>query len=162
MNRIAFIDSQNLNKSVEAIGQKIDYQRFRLWLKNKHGITRAIMFFGYMDKNKGLYTYLRKCGFELVFREVEFHEGRTKGNVDIVLTITAIDMLNAGEIDRAFLISSDGDFMELVERFKTLESFGGVISPQSQKRCSGLLKKSAKGKIDFVPDLIGKFGQPIK
>lgn len=49
----AFIDSQNLHKSMEVMGYKIDYRRFRLWLKNRHDVERAFMYFGYMEGTPG-------------------------------------------------------------------------------------------------------------
>lgn len=140
---------------MEAMGCKIDYRRFRLWLKNRHQIERAIMYFGYMENKEGLYGHLRQCGFELVFRDVEYHLGRIKGNVDICLTISVLEMLD--DFDKGYLITSDGDFFDLTEKLKREDSFGGVISPQSNKHCSRLLKKSCAGNISFIPDIIHKF-----
>jgi len=144
---------------MEAMGCKIDYRRFRLWLKNRHDVERAFMYFGYMEGREALYGYLRKCGFELVFRDVEYHLGRTKGNVDICLTISVLEML--AEFDRSYLVTSDGDFFDLTEKLKREGKFGGVISPQTSKRCSTLLRKSCKGNISFIPDVIHKFGNSI-
>lgn len=159
MTTFAFIDSQNLYKSVEAINCKIDYRRFRLWLKNRHNVEQAIMYFGYMEGQTRLYAYLRNCGFELVFRDVEYHLGKTKGNVDICLTISVLEKLQ--EFNKGYLITSDGDFFDLTEKLKREGKFGGVISPQSKKRCSTLLKKSCAGNITFIPDFIHKFGNEI-
>lgn len=138
------------------MGYKIDYRRFRLWLKNRYQIERAFMYFGYMENREGMYGHLRRCGFELVFRDVEYHLGRTKGNVDICLTISALEMLE--DFDKGYLITSDGDFFDLTEKLKREGRFGGVISPQSNKHCSTLLKKSCAGYISFIPDIIHKFG----
>ena len=155
MTTYAFIDSQNLKKSVEAIGKKIDYRRLRLWLKNKKGVDRAIMYFGYMRGQQAHYDHLEKCGFELVFRPVEEKFGKKKANVDICLTISVLDQID--DIDTAYLVTSDGDFYDLALRLKELNKFGGVISPSSKKNCSTLLKKISESRIDFVPSLIGKF-----
>ena len=155
MTTYAFIDSQNLKKSVEAIGKKIDYRRLRLWLKNKKGVDRAIMYFGYMPSQRAHYNHLEQCGFELVFRPVEEKFGKKKANVDICLTISVLDQID--DIDTAYLVTSDGDFYDLAFRLKKLDKFGGVISPSSQKNCSALLKKISKTRIDFVPSLIDKF-----
>lgn len=151
----AYIDSQNLHKSVESLGKEIDYKRFRLWLKNKKGIDRAFMFFGYVGGKRSLYDHLAKCGFELVFRGVEYDEGRRRANIDICLTIAVLDRIE--EFEEAFLVTSDGDFFDLVERLKDRQKFGGVISPQCNTRCSKLLRRAASSKIMFIPDLIGKF-----
>ena len=152
----AYIDSQNLKKSVEQINRKIDYKRFRQYLSKKHNIDRAFMFFGYIDSQNDTYKYLEKCGFELVFRQVEKINGKRKSNIDICLTIKVLDQIE--EFNTAFLISSDGDFWDLVERLKERKKFGGIISPQSSGSCSSLLKKSCgQEKLNFIPDLIHKF-----
>ncbi len=155
MENYAFIDSQNLKKSVEAIGQKIDYKRFRLWLGRKYNVDHAIMYFGYLESQQDHYKYLKKCGFELKFREVDYRDGKTKANIDIFLTISAMDIME--DIDKAYLVTSDGDFFDLAERFKALGKFGGVISPQNKNHCSRLLKKCCEGRIAFIPDIIHKF-----
>jgi len=155
MTTYAFIDSQNLKKSVEEIDKEIDYRRFRLWLKNKKGIDRAIMYFGYMGGQELHYTQLRACGFELVFRPVDRQNGRRKANVDICLTISVLDQID--DFDEAYLVTSDGDFFDLTERLKERGKLGGVISPQTSGACSRLLKTSCDGRISFIPDNIHKF-----
>lgn len=47
----AFIDSQNLNLGVRSQGWRIDYKRFRLYLKNKYNIKQAFMFIGMVNSN---------------------------------------------------------------------------------------------------------------
>ncbi|HMR72527.1 MAG TPA: hypothetical protein PKD68_00795 [Candidatus Saccharibacteria bacterium] len=37
----AFIDSQNLNLGINAVGWKLDFKKFRLYLKNKYGVEKA-------------------------------------------------------------------------------------------------------------------------
>ena len=155
MNNYAFIDSQNLKKSVDAINRKIDYKRFRLWLDRKYSIKKAIMYFGYLRSQQAHYDHLEKCGFELVFRDVEYHLGKTKANIDICLAISAMDQWN--DFDKAWLITSDGDFFDLAQRLKLDDKFGGVISPQNKNHCSTLLKRCSGGRITYVPELIGKF-----
>jgi hypothetical protein len=34
----AFIDSQNLNLGTQSAGWKLDFRKFRLYLKNKYGV----------------------------------------------------------------------------------------------------------------------------
>ena len=40
-NNYAFIDSQNLNLSIRSLGWKLDFARFRVYLKEKYGVTKA-------------------------------------------------------------------------------------------------------------------------
>ena len=35
-NNFAFIDSQNLNLGIQSLGWKLDYRRFRIYLKEKY------------------------------------------------------------------------------------------------------------------------------
>ena len=54
----AFIDSQNLNLGVLKQGGKLDFRKFRQYLKLKHAVSKAFLFIGYVEENKVLYDYL--------------------------------------------------------------------------------------------------------
>jgi hypothetical protein len=56
-NTYAFIDSQNLNLGTQRMGWKLDWRKFRQFLANEHGVTKAYMFIGYMSENEALYEY---------------------------------------------------------------------------------------------------------
>jgi hypothetical protein len=58
----AFIDSQNLNLGIRSLGWKLDYRKFRLYLKNKFDVIQAYMFIGFVPGNQELYTELQKAG----------------------------------------------------------------------------------------------------
>ena len=52
----------------------------------KHGVSTAYMFMGYLPENQGLYQSLQKGGYGLVFEEVVRRAGQhVKGNVDAEL-----------------------------------------------------------------------------
>jgi uncharacterized LabA/DUF88 family protein len=89
----AFIDSQNLNLGIRSLGWKLDYRKFRLYLKNKFDVIQAYMFIGFVPGNQDLYTELQKAGFILVYKPTieRILEGRrvTKGNVDAELVLHA-------------------------------------------------------------------------
>ena len=157
MRKFAFIDSQNLYRAVDDQGYRIDYRRLRHYLRTKYGITEAIMYFGYLKGQTRLYDTLKKSGFILKFRAVEERDGRIKGNVDIFLTISVMDMIAEDAFDEALLVTSDGDFYDLTERLKEVGKFGGVLSPSAEDTCSRLIRKSAGAQISFVPDLVHKF-----
>ncbi|HVA10566.1 MAG TPA: hypothetical protein VNG32_00170, partial [Candidatus Dormibacteraeota bacterium] len=57
-NTYAFIDSQNLNLGTQRMGWKLDWRKFRQYLGNEHGVTKAYMFIGYMSENEALYEYM--------------------------------------------------------------------------------------------------------
>jgi len=67
-NNYAFIDSQNLNLAIRDLGWKLDYKRFRIYLADKFKIRKAFLFIGYVEKNKELYKFLKKSGYELIFK----------------------------------------------------------------------------------------------
>jgi hypothetical protein len=54
-NNFAFIDSQNLNLSIRELGWKIDWKRFRVYLKEKYFIEKAFLFIGFIEGNNALY-----------------------------------------------------------------------------------------------------------
>jgi len=74
----AFIDSQNLNlgtskdiyKNGKIIykGWKLDFKKFRRYLKDKFRVEKAFLFIGYIKKNEKLYRFLKQSGYQLVFK----------------------------------------------------------------------------------------------
>ncbi len=64
----AFIDSQNLNVSVQQFGWKMDWRKFRKFLKDKYGVDKAFMFIGYMPENQDMYERLNEAGFAIVLK----------------------------------------------------------------------------------------------
>ena len=43
-NNYAFIDSQNLNMGIKELGWKLDWKRFRIYLKEKYSVSTAHLF----------------------------------------------------------------------------------------------------------------------
>ena len=50
----AFIDAQNLYLNVKTLGWKVDYIKFRRYLKEKYRIEKAYMFMGFLPGNQDL------------------------------------------------------------------------------------------------------------
>ena len=131
----AFIDSQNLNLGVRSQGWRIDYKKFRLFLKNKFNVDQAFMFIGMIPTNQSLYTELQSAGFILVFKPTiqYFENGKktAKGNVDaeLVLWAAAKEFEN---YDNAVLVSGDGDFACLIEYLIAKDKLLNVITPNRQ------------------------------
>src|SRR3989344_8070644 len=116
----AFIDSQNLNlgtskdiyKGRKRIyqGWKLDFKKFRRYLKDKFRVRKAFLFIGYIKQNEMLYKNLKSYGYDLVYKPtVKDNFGKPKGNVDaeLVLHAAAIEYQN---YDKAVIVSGDGDF----------------------------------------------------
>ena len=64
----AFIDSQNLNLGILGCGWKLDFGRFRVYLKDKYNVSKAYLFIGYVAGNEALYTYLHQAGYVVIFK----------------------------------------------------------------------------------------------
>jgi len=87
-NNYAFIDSQNVNLAIRAQGWKLDFSRFRVYLKEKYAVTKAFLFIGYVEGNSALYTALQDAGFLCIFKPtLIYKDGTTKGNCDAELVL---------------------------------------------------------------------------
>jgi uncharacterized LabA/DUF88 family protein len=150
-NNYAFIDSQNLNLGIKKLGWKLDYKKFRKYLAEKYGVTKAYMFIGFSSLNQSLYDRLQESGFVLVFKPtIPDREGKIKGNVDADLVLRAA--LEIAEYDKAVVVSSDGDFYSLVLHLYTAGQLEAVLSPDIQ-HCSKLLRQAARDKVRFMDNL---------
>lgn len=150
-NNYAFIDSQNLNLGIQSLGWKLDFRKFRRYLREKYGVSIAYMFIGYVSANQDLYSSLQKMGYVLVFKPtIPDDDGNIKGNIDADLVLQA--MIDFPKYDKAIIVTSDGDFYSLVKYLYNNDKLRFIMSPYV-KTCSILLKKSAKEKIVFMDNL---------
>jgi uncharacterized LabA/DUF88 family protein len=137
----AFIDSQNLNLGVKSQGWKLDFNRFRIFLKDKYKVKEAFIFIGYVSDNQFLYTQLQKSGYICVFKptlEIK-KDGQifTKGNVDAELVLHT--MIEYPNYDKSIIISGDGDFYCLAEYLEKNKKLLKIIVPN--KKYSSLLRR---------------------
>jgi len=142
----AFIDSQNLNLAVRDQGWKLDYLKFRVYLKDKFNVGKAFLFIGYIPANYKLYEALRKDGYELVFKEVVFDRQMVKGNVDAELVLQCMVELNY--FSKAVIVSGDGDFLCLIKYLTYYDKLEAVVIP-NRRKYSSLLRRY-RDKIDFL------------
>lgn len=154
----AFIDSQNLNLGVQSQGWKLDFKKFRLYLKNKYGVEKAYLFIGLVPGNEQLYSNLSDAGYQLVFKPtVEYTEAGKKtykGNVDAELVLYAAAKTFT-HYDQAVIVSGDGDFTCLVEYLMEKSKLHRVIRPN--RHYSSLLRK-----YSGLIDVIGKAKKSLK
>lgn len=145
----AFIDSQNLNLGVLSQGWKLDFGRFRVFLKEKYHVDKAFLFIGYIYNNQALYTQLQKDGFILIFKPVmEIKEGkktRVKGNVDAELVLHS--MIESQNYSSAIIVSGDGDFHCLIEYLAGKKKLEKLIVPN--KKYSSLLRKFSESIVNI-------------
>jgi len=153
-NAYAFIDSQNLNLGTQRMGWKLDWRKFRQYLSNKHGVTHAYLFIGYMADNESLYEYMHELGYLVVLKPtvditahqppVENKDGSrktdekhvVKGNVDAELVLYA--MKEMSNYKKAIIVSGDGDFFSLAEYLEQKGRLAAILTPNWQY--SSLLK----------------------
>ncbi len=137
----AFVDSQNLNLGVESQGWKLDWRKFRQYLRNKYNVVKAYLFIGQVAGNESLYTFLQKCDYILIFKPtLERKEGNKviiKGNVDAELVLHS--MIEYKNYDKAIIVSGDGDFHCLVEYLDKQGKLLKILAPT--KHYSSLLRK---------------------
>ena len=48
-NNYAFIDGQNLYLAIQELGWKLDYKKFRIYLREKYAVDKAYMFMGFIN-----------------------------------------------------------------------------------------------------------------
>lgn len=157
----AFIDSQNLNLGVRSLGWRLDYKKFRLYLKNKYNVQKAYLFIGQLAGNEKLYLYLQEAGYILIFKPtIETKAGVVKGNVDaeLVLHAAAIQYKN---YSKAVIVSGDGDFTYLVEFLDERQKLLYVLTPN--RHYSSLLRRYDKyiKRVDNARTSI-EYVRPIK
>lgn len=151
LKNYAFIDSQNVNLGIRELGWKLDWRKFRVYLKEKYGVETAYMFIGYMEENQDLYMSLQKNGYILIFKEVLKGNGFVKGNCDAELVLQA--MIDYDNYKKAIIVSGDGDFACLVRHLKKQGKLEKVLVPNMSKYSALLKKAAANEHLDFMNNL---------
>ncbi len=140
-NNYAFIDSQNLNLGTQRMGWKMDWRKFRDYLRKTYGVSSAYMFIGYMSENEQLYEYMHNLGYLVVLKPTvdvtAGTEGKDdkdkpaiKGNVDADLVLYAMKELP--NYDKAVIVSGDGDFLGLIEYLEDQGKLDHILTPNWQ------------------------------
>jgi len=134
----AFIDSQNLNLGVQSQGWKLDWRKFRQYLRNKYNVSKAYLFIGYRNDHEGLYNGLRKKGYIVIFKPtIVLPDGTVKGNVDSELVLHS--MIQYPNYSKAIIVSGDGDFHCLAKHLMVNNKLLHLIVPN--KTYSKILKE---------------------
>jgi uncharacterized LabA/DUF88 family protein len=134
----AFIDGQNLNMGIRAVGWRLDFRKFRAYLHTKYNVQKAYFFIGEVSDQEDLYANLKSMGYELVFKPtVEVEDEPVKGNVDADLVLHT--MMQYPHYHKAVIVSGDGDFHGLIEYLIKKDKLLCLMVPNH--RYSSLLKK---------------------
>ena len=124
----AFIDSQNLNLGVRSQGWKLDFRKFRQYLRNKYSVSQAFLFIGYLPGNEALYTKMQQMGYLVILKPtMELPDKTIKGNVDAELVLHT--MIQYENYDKAIIVSGDGDFHCLVEYLAQKNKLLHLLTP---------------------------------
>ncbi len=152
-----YIDSANLHKASVELGFKIDYKKFRGWLRQKYNPVNVYLFIGLIPAKTKLYEYLQKCGYILIFKQTISVGGEIKGNCDTEIVLKATSHFYTKEYDQCILLTGDGDFGCLVEFLMQEKVLHSVIAP-NKKKCSILLRNK-NCKLTFLNDVYHKFSE---
>ena len=165
MKTYAFIDSQNLNLGVRSQGWKLDWRKFRQYLKNKYSVSVAYLFIGYKPGNESLYADLQKMGYIVVLKPtMELPDKLVKGNVDAELVLHT--MIQFENYKKAIIVSGDGDFFCLAEYLAQQNKLLHIFAPN--KYYSRLFKPYSsfivrmdqlKGSLEFIQKKTGIGGR---
>jgi uncharacterized LabA/DUF88 family protein len=150
----AFIDSQNLNLGVQKLGWKMNWRKFRQFLADEYGVTKAFMFIGYVPEYESIYEQMHEAGYAIVLKPTfdmtrpqpemlevmnetqipkppktgEPEEKKPiKGNIDAELVLWA--MKEMSNYEKAIIVSGDGDFYSLVEYLESKNRLLHLLAP---------------------------------
>ena len=129
-NNFAFIDGANLHYTYEYIDWELDYAKLLTYLKKKLNVAFAFYFLGKTSGNKKLYDDLESYGYDVklkypttymteeedcpyCYKVIAPEITRYKSDCDSFMTLEVIS--NLSSYDRAVIVTSDGDFDELVK-----------------------------------------------
>jgi uncharacterized LabA/DUF88 family protein len=138
----AFIDSQNLNVSVQKYGWKMNWKKFREFLTNRYGVTKAFMFIGYVPEHEDIYEKMHAAGYGVVLKptfdmsrpqaaeQAAKSDKPVKGNIDADMVLWAMKEMR--NYEKAIIVSGDGDFFGLVEYLAQQGKLLKILTPTGQ------------------------------
>jgi uncharacterized LabA/DUF88 family protein len=131
-----FIDGANLYATSRALGFDIDYRRLLDYFRERGYLLRAYYYTAIVEDQeyssiRPLIDWLDYNGFKVVTKPAkEFTDAagrrKVKGNMDIELTVDALELADA--VDHYVIFSGDGDFLSLVEALQRRGRKVSVVS----------------------------------
>ena len=135
MENIAFIDAQNLHLGTNSENWNIDFQKFRIYLKDKFHVREAYFFLGFLDEDQQkLYKNVQKAWFIIEFREHTSHlKWKKKWNVDVDIVFEIMKrVIEEKDFDKIVLVTWDGDYIKLVKYLIEKNLFKKILFPNKQ------------------------------
>jgi len=156
-NNIAFVDGQNLYLGTKEMNWKIDFGKFRTYLRDKYDVKEAYYFMGFVDDSQqDLYDNLQRDGFILSFREhSSAMKGKKKGNVDTDIVFSIMKrIVNEYDFNKIVLVSNDGDYKRMVDFLVNRGQFKKILFP-NERYASSLYKSLGSEYYDHLdkPDV---------
>jgi uncharacterized LabA/DUF88 family protein len=163
-----FIDGANLYATSRALGFDIDYRKLLENFQKRGYLVRAYYYTALVEDQeyssiRPLIDWLDYNGYKVVTKPAkEFTDStgrrKIKGNMDIELTIDALEMSHV--VDHFIIFSGDGDFRTLVEALQRRGRKVSVVSTMSSQppMISDDLRRQADSFIDLesLKDEIGR------
>lgn len=138
----------------------MDWRKFREFLAEKYGVTKAYMFIGYVPEFEDMYMQLHDSGYSVVLKPTfdmtrprpgtepdknddkpsEKEEKPVKGNIDADMVLWAMKEID--NYDKALIVSGDGDFYSLVEYLESKDKLLNLLAPSGHY--SGLYNRFDK------------------
>jgi len=132
---IAFIDWQNLHLWTTSEDWKVDFKKFRIYLRDKFHIEEAYIFLWFVDDNhQKMYRKIQKEWFILEFREHNHSMKWTKKwnvDVDIVFEIM-YRLLEEDDFDKIVLVTGDGDYIKMVKYLIEKKRLWKILFPNNK------------------------------
>src|ERR1035441_7701228 len=155
-----FIDGANLYASAKSLGFDIDYKRLLREFQGRGRLIRAYYYTALVEDQeyssiRPLVDWLDYNGYSVVTKPTkEFVDStgrrKVKGNMDIELAVTAMEM--APHVDQMVLFSGDGDFRSLVEAVQRRGVRVTVVSTISSQ--PPMIADELRRQADVFTDLI--------
>ncbi|MBK8083105.1 MAG: NYN domain-containing protein [Devosia sp.] len=156
---VLFIDGANLYATSKAIGIDIDYRRLLLEFQAKSYLLRAYYYTALVEDQeyssiRPLIDWLDYNGFTVVTKPAkEFTDAsgrrKIKGNMDIELTVDALEM--SAFYDHLVLFSGDGDFTALVASLQRRGKRVTVVSTLTTS--TPMIADDLRRQADFFLDI---------
>lgn len=155
-----FIDGANLYATSRALGFDIDYRRLLQNFQKRGQFIRAYYYTALIEDQeyssiRPLIDWLDYNGYKVVTKPAkEFTDStgrrKIKGNMDIELTIDALELSNV--VEHYVIFSGDGDFRTLVEALQRRGRKVSIVSTMSSQppMISDDLRRQADNFIDLM------------
>lgn len=143
-NNLAFIDWQNLHLWTSSENWKIDFKKFRVYLRDKFQVEEAYYFIWFIsEEEQDLYSKLQKAWFIVVFREHSSElKWKKKWNVDVDIVFEIMKRIIDKDFDKIVLVTWDGDYIKLVNFLIQKDLLKRILFPS--RKYSSLYNKIKK------------------